>query len=182
MKHDHDPRHLNLTALARERGELALAEHLGDFERLLQESGGLGTERPVRFSAHAEMRPDASGAEQVWLRLRADAVLPLVCQRCLGPADIAVEVDRWLRFVATEEQAAAEDDASEEDVLVLSRAFDLLQLVEDEILMALPVAPMHGVCPQPVKLQAVDPDFVDAPEPKAHPFAVLEQFKKNRTQ
>jgi uncharacterized protein len=63
-------------------------------------------------------------------------------------------------------------------VLVLSRNFNLAELVEDELLMALPVAPKHDVCPQPVKLQAADADFVDAPEEKPNLFAVLEQLKK----
>ncbi len=57
-------------------------------------------------------------------------------------------VDRSFRFVADEDTAAALDDEAEEDVLALSRSFDLLALVEDELLMALPVVPRHEVCPR----------------------------------
>ena len=74
--------------------------------------------------------------------------------------------------------AAVEDEASEEDVLVTARDFNLLELVEDELLMALPVVPKHAVCPDPVKLQVADPDFVDTVQEKPNPFAVLEQLKR----
>ena len=69
-------------------------------------------------------------------------------------------------------------DRSEEDVLVLSREFNLLELVEDELLMSVPPVPKHEECPAPVKLQAADADFVDAPVEKPNPFAVLQQLKK----
>jgi uncharacterized protein len=87
-------------------------------------------------------------------------------------------VERAFRFVASEEQAELEDEESEEDVLVLSRDFNLLELIEDELLMALPVVPKHEVCPAPVKLQAQDADFDEAaPEQKPNPFAILQQLK-----
>jgi len=133
----------------------------------------------VHFSADGEVRHAANNVPQVWLRLSAQAVLALTCQRCLGPAEISVEVDRKFRFVANEEQAALEDEASEEDVLVISRAFNALDLLEDELLMALPVAPMHSVCPTAVKLSVADEDFDSAEEEKPNPFAVLQQLKRN---
>ena len=95
--------------------------------------------------------------------------------------DIIAVVDLEERFQlreATEELAAIEDEESEEDVLVLSRNFNLAELVEDELLMALPVAPKHEVCPKPVKLSVADADFAEEPEEKPNPFAVLQQLKK----
>ena len=62
-------------------------------------------------------------------------------------------------------------------MLVLTRDFDLLELLEDELLMALPVVPKHDVCPQSVKLQAVDADFVEPEDRKPNPFAVLQQLR-----
>jgi uncharacterized protein len=54
----------------------------------------------------------------------------------------------------------------------------VLDLIEDELLMTLPVVPKHDVCPVPIKLQVADADFVDEPTEKPNPFAVLEQLKK----
>ena len=178
MKHDFDQRHLNLTAFAQAQGRLTGEEPLVSFGRLLLETQGVGSQAPVSFSARGEMRMDDAGTEQVWLHLSGEVVLALVCQRCLGPADILVSFERAFRFVATEEQAEREDDVSDEDVLVMSRAFNVLELVEDEILLALPITPMHQRCPIPLKLQVADRDFVEGAGYQKNPFGILEQFRK----
>jgi uncharacterized protein len=82
--------------------------------------------------------------------------------------------------VADEATAAAEDDTSEEDLLALSRSFDLLELVEDEMLMEMPVAPRHEVCPEPVKMSAVDADFDAGDAERENPFAVLGRLKTGK--
>jgi uncharacterized protein len=114
---------------------------------------------------------------EIWLHLQARAVLPLTCQRCLGPVDMAVEVERPFRFVQDEAIAMAQDDQSEEDLLALSRSFDLIELIEDELLMDLPVAPRHDVCPVPVTLAVADADFEAAEQEKENPFAMLERLR-----
>ena len=68
--------------------------------------------------------------------------------------DELLEVDRWFRFVADEATAELEDDDSEEDVLALEPRPDIAQLVEDELLMAMPLVPMHETCPVAVPMQA----------------------------
>ena len=178
MKSDYDPRNLNVLAFAKVGDSLHVDERLLRFERLMGETQGLGAEAPVRYQAAGLLHTDAAGTDEVWVQLQADVLVPLTCQRCLGPVEVAVSVDREFRFVATEELAAIEDEESEEDVLVLSRNFNLAELVEDELLMALPVAPKHEICPKLVKLQVADADFADEPEEKPNPFAVLQQLKK----
>lgn len=178
MKQDYDARHLNVTAFAQAGGKLVGEERMARFERLMEESQGLGGETAVRYTANGEMRPDGGSGEAVWMRLSAEVALPMTCQRCLGPVDAPVAFEREFRFVATEALAEAQDEASEEDVLALSRDFNLLELIEDELLMELPAVPKHSVCPESVTFQAIDPDFVDEPQEKPNPFAVLSQLKK----
>ncbi len=178
MKSEYDPRNLPVLAFATAGAQLYADERLLRFERLLQETQGLGAEAPLRYEASGSLRSDVAGTQEAWVHVKASVVMPLTCQRCLGPVEVEVSVDRDFRFVATEALAAVEDEESEEDVLVLSRNFDLAELVEDELLMALPVAPKHDVCPQPVKLQVADANFVEEPEEKRNPFAVLQQLKK----
>ena len=133
----------------------------------MAETQGRGGESPVTWSATGELRNPGHVHPEVWLHLKADAVLSLTCQRCLGPVDVAVAVDRSFRFVPDEDTAAAQDDESEEDVLALSRSFDLVELVEDELLMELPLAPRHEVCPEQVKLAVADEDFESAADANA---------------
>ena len=179
MTQEFDARRLNLNGFARDGAQLVGHEHLSHFQRLMDEAHGLGGENVLQFTVRGDSRPIGSGTEQVWLQLAVEVVLPLTCQRCLAPVEIPVTFTRAFRFVASEEQAAAEDEESEEDVLVLSPSFNVMELIEDEILMGLPIAPMHGSCPEPVKLQVADPDFADEAEEAANPFAVLLQLKKN---
>jgi uncharacterized protein len=176
MKKDFSARKLDVKAFAMERGELAGHDSVSMHPRLLAEAQGLGADRPVAWSAQGELRDPQHVQPQVWLHLTAQAELPMTCQRCLNPVDVTVQVQRSFRFVADEQTAAAEDDESEEDVLALSRSFDLVELIEDELLMELPPVPRHEVCPEPVQMTSADPAFEEAPE-KANPFAMLGQLK-----
>ena len=178
MKHDYDAQHLNIEAFAKANGSITASESLAKFDRLLEEAQGAGAQNLVHFTATGMTRPNGATSEQIWLVLSAEVALPQTCQRCLGPVDVPVHFEREFRFVVSEEVAEVEDEESEEDVLVLSRDFNLLELVEDELLMALPVVPKHDVCPGAVKLQVADPDFAEDEQEKPNPFAVLEQLKK----
>ncbi len=156
--------------------QLAGQDVLSNYERLLEETQGLGGQNAVNWTVRGDLQPDANGQAQVGLFLSVSTSLPLTCQRCLGPVDVPVQIERAFRFVETEAQAELEDDASPEDLLVLSRDFDLAALIEDEVLMDLPVVPRHDTCPVPVKLTAADAGFVEA-SPKPSPFAVLAGLK-----
>lgn len=178
-----NPDRLDMRAFAQAGAQLALDEPLYQFDRLLAEvpPGADAAGGAVSWVAEAELRPGARGAEpSVWLHLRAHARLPLACQRCLAPVPVALDVDRWFRFVADEATAAEEDEDSEEDVLALEPRPNLRELIEDELLMELPLVPMHDTCPQPVVMAvgAID-DAVDADAlPRKNPFAELAKLKK----
>lgn len=177
MTQEFHARRLDVQAFAQAGASLSGQDLLSKYERLLAEAGGQGADRPVHWEAHGELRAHASGQGQIWLHLSARTSLPLTCQRCLGAADIAVAVERSFRFVASEKQAEAEDEEAEEDVLALGRDFNLHELVEDELLMELPVVPRHEVCPTEVKLVAQDADFEAAQADKPNPFAALAGLK-----
>lgn len=172
---------LDVKAFAKAAGILSGQDLLSKYGRLLEEAGGRGADRLVRWEARGELRQDAGGHEQVWLHLSAEVSLPLICQRCMGPADILATVDRSFRFVATEAAAEAEDEEAEEDVLAISRDFSLQALIEDELLMALPVVPRHEVCPTEVKLAVQDPEFEAQAAQKPNPFAVLAGLRDGKT-
>ena len=169
---------LSISAFAKAAAALRGVEKLSHFSRLMEESDAAALHTEVHFQAQGEMRPDSAGVLACWVRLQAQTRLPMVCQRCLGPVEMEVQCDRTFRFVATEALAEVEDENSEEDVLVISKHFDLLSLVEDELLMALPVAPKHSICPQAVTLSVADADFIAVDAEKPNPFAVLGQLKK----
>ena len=178
MKHDYDLRHFSVPAFAKANSLWTGEAPLAQFERLMAEAHDLGGGGVVHFEVQGTLRLDASGAESVWLHVAAHVAVPLTCQRCLGLVDVPLAFARDYRFVGTEAEAEAQDEVSEEDVLASSRDFNLLELIEDELLMELPPVPKHDECPVALQFQVADADFDDAPVEKANPFAVLGQLKK----
>jgi uncharacterized protein len=180
---------LDVAGLAQANGYLKGQDLLQKYERLKQESCRLGADLPttesIFWQADGELVESASEngkiKPQVWLHLTAQAHLPQTCQRCLGEVSTLLDVERSYRFVADEATAEAQDDACEEDLLALSREFNLLALIEDELLMALPQVPLHEVCPVQPKMTASDADFEGDAEAvgagKPNPFAVLASLK-----
>lgn len=83
-------------------------------------------------------------SQRGWVRLRLayEATLRLVCQRCLDPMDFEARDESKLGLVET---AASEALLPEdfEAVLLEEERFNPAQLLEDELLMALPLVPKH---------------------------------------
>ena len=182
MSKEFTARRLDVRRFAEEGAALSGREPVHQHERLMAETQGRGGSSALNWSASGEMRNPRRVHPEIWLRLKADAVLPLTCQRCLGPVEVPLAVDRSFRFVADEDMAANEDELAEEDVLALSRSFDLVELVEDELLMEMPLAPRHDVCPEPVRMQAQDEDFEQTSERRDSAFALLGKLKIGRKQ
>jgi uncharacterized protein len=150
MKKDWDPQRLDVRALARQGGTVSGAAPLTSLPRLAaeQDAPGLPTDA-VQWALSGEVRDLRGGAHQTWMRVQAQATLHMVCQRCLEPMPQPLTVDRLFRFVSTEQAAASEDDQAEEDVLVASTQFDAWTLIEDELILAMPLVPRHDSCQSP---------------------------------
>jgi len=181
MTREFVPKRLDVAAFAEHGANLSGRTPLPAFTRLAAETTGTSPEVEVTWAAEGEQRTGVTGAAVPWLHLVADANVPLVCQRCLAPVDIGLTVDRWFRFVEDEETAAIEDEESEEDILVASRDFDLHALIEDELLMEIPVTPRHEVCPDAPPLSAADADFDAAGGSRPNPFAVLGKLRSGES-
>ncbi len=172
-----DPLCVDIAAFAKQGGEASGAWPLAALDRLCGEAHGEAkpvADEEVEWRAAGETRARRGAEPQVWLHLTCGARLSLVCQRCLQPIDTAVQAQRSFQFVADEALAADIDADSEEDVLALSRTLNLIELIEDELLLALPLVPRHPSCPQPLK----PPEDAEPFEERAHPFAVLGELKR----
>lgn len=175
MKHESAPTHLQLRAFAQGRRQLSGHDPIACFPRIMDETGGRAQDVVVTWTANGDMRTGGQGEEQVWLHLQADTTVPLLCQRCLDVVQTRLPVDRWFRFVADEETAAAEDDDAAEDLLVFAGDFDLRELIEDELVLELPLIPRHDVCPATVPVDP--PGSTDAASKRPNPFAALAGLK-----
>jgi uncharacterized protein len=167
-------RHLDVAKMAESGETLAALTPLTDLPRLCEAAA---PEAPptaadtLDWHARGESR-QVGGEAQVWLHIEAAARLHLTCQRCLQPAELRLQAQRSFRFVNDEAQAEALDADSEEDILALSPDFDLLALLEDEMLLAITLVPAHEHCPQPLIAPKEPPE-----EEKPNPFAALAALK-----
>ena len=104
-------------------------------------------------------------------------VLALNCQRCLERLDYPMELDVSLAWVRTD-QEAADLPLQQEPYLVESTPLRLNDVLEDEILLALPNIAMHDLkeC-QASQYISNDKQSPEAQETDSNPFAVLAKLK-----
>ena len=182
MDKNFDLKHFNVKAFARDGMSVQGHQSLAYFERLSDLAWfdeGLNEPVPqVSWSLAGEMVPVMGGEAEIWLHLTAEVNLPMQCQRCMGPVLLDVFSDQSFRFVADELTAEAQDDESEEDLLVLAPELDVWELIEDELIMSAPIVPKHEICPATVTMSVADAAFEDALEAKPNPFAALAQLKQ----
>ncbi len=185
-----NPRNLDIARFAQGQQSISGEEPLANLARLYQET--LGPD--LKNASPSEVEPviswsiagrtaqvaGAAGVKEIWVDLTASTVVSMTCQRCLGPVDESLTLARRYRFVASESIAAEMDATNDEfDVLVSSKRFDFMEVIEDELLMTLPMSSKHEVCPSTTTaLKKVVEAAPVAQEPKRNPFAALAQLKK----
>jgi uncharacterized protein len=131
-----------------------------DAFRLARERGALEGKLDVAACERLEDRVAAGPASVDWriegasdelgrpaLAIAIDGSVPVTCQRCLSAFDLPVARRTVAVLAKSEADADALDAASEHEVVVADRPLSAAELVEDELLLTLPYAPMHdGEC------------------------------------
>ncbi len=94
------------------------------------------------FDLDAQSRPVVTG--------RIQASVELICQRCLEPMNLELDLDVRLGIVRSDAEAVALPD-EREPLLVEDGSISLTALLEDELILGLPPAPLHpaGRCRPP---------------------------------
>jgi uncharacterized protein len=172
----HDPRALDLRAFCADAAAVSGQTPLATLPRLAQGLAEPPGDLTARWSAQGQAKPVAGGESELWLALQAQASVVLECQRCLASYNQPLALARRFRFVRGEEEAERLDELSEDDdVLALPPRLDLIELLEDELILAIPLVPRHeGSCPEPLPLMANEPAQAEPP----NPFAALAALRK----
>jgi uncharacterized protein len=157
-------------------------------------SGSLPLTRFPRIAAEAAPS-DSSLSVQVDCRLSIDerrfarlqaslvTTVPLTCQRCLEAIETLIDTDVDLVLLSDAKYAERLDEdadfviLSEEQVVhgeADSDLIDLLALLEDELLLSLPLAPRHDHCDYAVPVVEIE----DEPAQRDNPFSVLANLKQ----
>jgi uncharacterized protein len=147
---------------------------VADFPRLADESTGKAG--AIRWSVRGGM--DKLGHAQ--LTLAIDGSVNLTCQRCLKPLEFVIESESVLLLAKDEVSAEQTESLVDEecDVIVVPSQCNLAELIEDEVLLAIPLSPKHEICPGPVAAQSGEPDGNDESAARPSPFAALKNWKQ----
>jgi len=140
-------------------GEVALKELGRLADVLVDDAGALAVE--------VDGGRDRDGKAFIGLRVQGN--LTLRCQRCLQPLVLAIDIDSRLMLVAPGEPWPDEELTDDRiDAIEASRELAVLPLVEDEVLLALPIVARHEDCRPPLAAET---------ESKPSPFAALARLK-----
>ncbi len=116
-------------------------DDVADFPRLAHEftQGGL----------FCRVAGEASDSGALSLRVEIRGEVTLTCQRCLGELPYTVDIGHTLHFARDEGELERLDEMADCEAILLPAKLDLVALVEDEVLLSLPMAAMHaeGECP-----------------------------------
>ncbi len=108
-----------------------------------------------------------------YIQERISTTISLQCQRCLGEVRVDINSENRLAIVANNE-VAQELPTEYEPLVITEDELSLSALIEDELLLALPISPTHGVDECPVKLER------PMKSEKQNPFAVIKQLQKSK--
>ena len=130
-------------------------------------------------SAAFDFRRDEEARYLVAVSVEAKVVMQ--CQRCLSDMEVAIKSASLMACVWTDEEAASLPATYEP--LLVEDAADLSDIVEEEILLAIPVAPIHETeCKSEAQQAALAAEGeglekVEDTGERESPFAVLERLK-----
>jgi uncharacterized protein len=174
-----DPYQPDISSLC-QRGATVSGEFPADrFVRLLAD--GVRPVTVVSWQLHGGFmtrheRPEYAG--KAFLNLHWEANLAVPCARCLQAMTTQLQrQQRYVLFASEQEADAAPMEDDEYDPLVKQTPFDLLGLIEDEILLALDPAPRHEECPTGASVQPVTERATARPETH-RPFEALQKIRK----
>lgn len=78
------------------------------------------------------------------LRIVVRGLINLRCQRCLGKYAHALDLQANLLLARDENELARLDEDESVDCILATANMDVLALIEDEIILSLPLSPRHG--------------------------------------
>jgi uncharacterized protein len=144
--------------------------------------GSLQGELPVAsFTRALDMLADPSGVlayrvsgrmgprDRAQLILEVEGALSVRCQRCLEGIYYPLRIRSLLELVDNEEELTQEEiEDDSRDFLPAQKELDVAALIEDEVILDLPVAPRHKDCALP---------GAGGPSEHVSPFSALEALK-----
>lgn len=113
-----------------------------------------------------------------YLALRAETSLTLLCQRTLEPFQMPVKLDTRLGLISDESEEPGLPPGYE-PLLVDGQRVDPVAVIEDELLLVVPLVPVSPQSEWPEEGLDVGRQNLPPDVPEDNPFAVLRELKKD---
>lgn len=169
------PKQLDLRGLAARGVQIRGTVSPDDLPRLAESGIGIVDLGSAAF----DFRRDEEARYVVAVSVEAKVVMQ--CQRCLSDMEVPISTASLMACVWTDEEAASLPATYEP--LLVEDAADLSDIVEEEILLAIPVSPIHETeCKSELQQAALAVEVeglekVEDTGERESPFAVLERLK-----
>jgi len=127
---------------------------------------------------HCEIRFERDQEKHRLLQGSCNTSVVMICQRCLGNVTIPVESSFQLGLVFDDDQAKQLPKRFEPVEVDENGQLDLWSVMEDEVLLALPMFPTHPEGDCQFKQPGSKPKTTDSDDKRPNPFDVLAKLKQ----
>lgn len=144
MSRDPFPEHTDANKLFARNGSLSAVLPLAKLERLVASLGDPGLTQASQVLVDLEFGHDDEGRRRLQGSLQTS--VKQLCQRCLQPMQQELDCNLDVLIMDSEQELHELPDAvaAATDIIVDEAGeLDVLALIEDELLLSLPVVPMH---------------------------------------
>lgn len=175
MRH-HLPKEIDPFRFAHNGRELDGSIDIADLTRL---AGSL-KEKSGQVSISMQFDIDATGTP--FMRGHFEATLSLTCERCMEELLYPMQIDTLLGLVKNEKMATTLAEQYEPWLIEDRDPIDPITVVEDEMILALPLVPKHDAncLPEDVWFSGDEKENEDVSAKPASPFAVLSALKTKK--
>ncbi len=161
--------------LARQAQRLQGAIEMSGMERLAEELIDTNGE----INVDLQFGVDEQGTH--FARGHMSATVQLTCQRCMNPMSHLIESVVSLGFVSNDDQTGKLPQGYE-PLVISDETVALADIVEDELILALPIVAMHEEqgCEPIIEQLHIEAEQIEQTEKKPNPFAVLSDLKLDK--
>jgi len=160
---------------------------LKSVEQEVELQGSIAVSKLERLQDYLQ---DESGEAQVEIKFGRDeqgtsllrglcqAQVRMTCQRCMNPVEVELNTSFELGVVFSDEQAK-HLPKQYEPVIAEHESLELLPVIEDELILSLPMYAYHTACEDnDLVVEEAEESLPVETEAPNNPFSVLEQLKK----
>lgn len=165
------PQHINMLRLSEQAADFHGSLLIKDMQRLA----------PSLYNDQGEvlvdlgLGTDEEGTRFCRVKLKADVVLQ--CQRCMEPFNYGIISD-FVHGVVSSEREAEGLAENYEPVIVQDGMLIVQDMIEDELILKMPIVPMHSDQECKVKLPMADSTWAEEENDGQSPFRVLKLLKQ----